>query len=37
MSEAEGGASVSGMLENYRDMIHRFVIGETSADEFETD
>ena len=30
-------ASVSRMLENYRDLIRRFVIGDTSADEFETD
>jgi hypothetical protein len=30
-------ASVSRMLERYRDLIHRFVIGEISADEFETD
>jgi hypothetical protein len=32
-----GDESVSRMLENYRDLIHRFVIGEISADEFETD
>jgi hypothetical protein len=25
------------MLEKYRDLIRRFVIGEISADEFETD
>jgi hypothetical protein len=30
-------ASVSRMLENYRDLIHRFVVGDISADEFETD
>jgi Bacterial self-protective colicin-like immunity len=30
-------ASVSRMLETYRDLIHRFVIGEISADEFEAD
>jgi self-protective colicin-like immunity protein len=30
-------ARVSRMLENYRDLIHRFVIGDMSADEFETD
>src|SRR5689334_18216648 len=30
-------ASVSRMLENYRDLIHRFVIGDISADEFEAD
>jgi hypothetical protein len=30
-------ASVSRMLETYRDLIHRFVIGDISADEFETD
>jgi Bacterial self-protective colicin-like immunity len=30
-------ASVSRMLENYRDLIRRFVIGDISADEFETD
>jgi hypothetical protein len=35
MSEAD--ASVSRMLENYRDLIRRFVSGEISADEFETD
>ena len=33
----EVGASVSRMLINYRDLIHRFVIGEISADKFETD
>jgi Bacterial self-protective colicin-like immunity len=32
-----GDASVSRMLETYRDLIHRFVIGEISADEFEAD
>jgi len=32
-----GDASVSRMLENYRDLIRRFVIGDISADEFETD
>jgi hypothetical protein len=32
----EVGASVSRMLINYRDLIHRFVIGDISADEFET-
>jgi hypothetical protein len=30
-------ASVSRMLEGYRDLIRRFAIGEISADEFETD
>jgi hypothetical protein len=25
------------MLTNYRDLMYRFVIGEISADEFETD
>ena len=35
MSEVD--ASVSRMLINYRDLIRRFVIGDTSADEFETD
>jgi Bacterial self-protective colicin-like immunity len=30
-------ASVSRMLDTYRDLIHRFVIGEISADEFEAD
>jgi hypothetical protein len=25
------------MVENYRDLIHRFVIGDISADEFEAD
>jgi hypothetical protein len=34
---SEVGASVSRMLENYRDLIRRFVIGDISADEFETD
>ena len=34
---SEDVASVSRMLERYRDLIHRFVIGEISADEFETD
>jgi len=33
----EGDASVSQMLATYRDLIRRFVIGEISADEFETD
>jgi hypothetical protein len=33
---AEVDATVSRMLENYRDFIHRFVIGDISADEFET-
>jgi hypothetical protein len=33
----EGDASISRMLENYRDLIHRFVIGEITADEFEAD
>jgi hypothetical protein len=37
MSEAEAGASASRMLENYRELLHRFVIGDISADEFETD
>jgi hypothetical protein len=32
-----GDASVSRMLETYRDLIRRFVIGDISADEFETD
>jgi hypothetical protein len=32
-----GDANISRMLENYRDLIHRFVIGDISADEFETD
>jgi hypothetical protein len=32
-----GDAAVSRMLETYRDLIRRFVIGDTSADEFETD
>jgi len=35
MSEVD--ASVSRMLQNYRDVIRRFVIGDISADEFETD
>lgn len=30
-------ASVSRMLENYRDLIRRFVNGAISADEFEAD
>jgi hypothetical protein len=30
-------AGVSQMLETYRDLIRRFVIGDISADEFETD
>lgn len=30
-------ASVSRMLETYRDLIRRFAIGEISADEFEAD
>jgi hypothetical protein len=30
-------ASVSRMIENYRDLIHRFVVGDISADEFEMD
>jgi hypothetical protein len=34
---SEVGASVSRMHINYRDLIHRFVTGEISADEFETD
>jgi self-protective colicin-like immunity protein len=34
---SEVGASVSRMLEKYRDLIRRFVIGDISADEFETD
>jgi len=33
----EGDASVSRMLETYRDLIRRFAIGEIAADEFETD
>jgi self-protective colicin-like immunity protein len=33
---SEAGASVSRMLERYRDLIRRFVIGDISADEFET-
>ena len=37
MSDAEHGASWSRMLTNYRELIHRFVIGNISADEFETD
>jgi hypothetical protein len=32
-----GDASVSRMLENYRDLIRRFVIGDISAEEFERD
>ena len=32
-----GDVSVSRMLETYRDLIRRFVIGDISADEFETD
>jgi len=35
MSEVD--LSVSRMLTNYRDLMYRFVIGEISADEFETD
>ena len=35
MSEVD--SSVSRMLTNYRDLMYRFVIGEISADEFETD
>jgi self-protective colicin-like immunity protein len=35
MSEVD--ASVSRMLEKYRDLIRRFVIGDVSADEFATD
>ena len=35
MSEVD--SSVSRMLINYRDLMYRFVIGEISADEFETD
>jgi Bacterial self-protective colicin-like immunity len=34
---SEVGASVSRMVEQYRDLIRRFVIGKTSADEFEAD
>lgn len=34
---AEDGDAVSRMLENYRNLIHRFAIGEISADEFEVD
>jgi hypothetical protein len=30
-----GDASVSRMLDNYRELIRRFVIGDSSADEFE--
>ena len=30
-------ARVTRMLENYRDLIRRFAIGEISADVFETD
>ena len=37
MSEADAGASASRMLENYRDLIRRFVIGDVAADEFEMD
>jgi hypothetical protein len=33
---SEDGANVSRMLEKYRDLIRRFVTGEISADEFET-
>jgi hypothetical protein len=32
-----GDASVSRMLDNYRELIRRFVIGDSSADEFEKD
>jgi hypothetical protein len=35
MSEVD--PSVSRMLTNCRDLMYRFVIGEISADEFETD
>ena len=35
MSEVD--SSVSRMLEQYRDLIRRFVIGDISADEFEAD
>jgi hypothetical protein len=31
-----GDANVSRMLETYRDLIRRFVIGAITADEFET-
>jgi Bacterial self-protective colicin-like immunity len=34
---SEVSANVSAMLENYRDLIHRFVVGDISADEFEAD
>ena len=34
---SEVGASVSRMLEQYRELLHRFVIGNISADEFATD
>jgi hypothetical protein len=34
MSEVD--SSVSRMLTNYRDLMYRFVIGEISADEFES-
>jgi Bacterial self-protective colicin-like immunity len=34
---SEAGASVSRILKQYRDLIHRFIIGEISADEFEVD
>jgi hypothetical protein len=34
---SDASASVSRMLENYRDLIRRFVIGDISADEFETE
>jgi hypothetical protein len=37
MSKAEAGASASRMLEGYRDLVRRFVIGDISADEFEPD
>jgi len=33
----EGDASVSQMLETYRDLLRRFAIGEISADDFGTD
>jgi Bacterial self-protective colicin-like immunity len=36
MSEANLGASVSRTLGNYRESVPRFVIGDISADEFET-
>jgi len=32
-----GDSSVLRMLENYRDLIRRFVVGDISADEFEVD